>query len=761
MGNFFTSTQIYNNEKLNREEFIENFFRKMAEEGYVTCDSDESELSYILRFADNCKWVTITSEAYEQGNEVSKKDTGRIAKMLGAPCVNTVVIDSDCAILELYDKNGKKADMFTIGRADDYFGDGNPQPSEKVWKPFISKESSWEQFTQVCGSDEVFAEDGLSKLAPIIGMNSCNITFSAEDADEIDTSCAFLDFKSARSFITMSRDGKTVETQPQKFTINAAFKQIFGDALEPYGFKTIKGRYPYLVRLINNEILHVITFYPENPYYPYDKAFAVVGGVATIYRKRLSFDISPKQNRDWLNYIHKFFSLSPQNVDIKHTQNIHIFYYSSDSPESMISALKASSESVTKYVLPEFDKTTDIDSCLDYFEKLMGPCNPLRCENICSYYPDDDEAFLYFLSEKRISNRPDFLENYLNDSEFHNWVLTEIKKRKTDNIAILKESGLFEQLENEKAEQKKLTLKSAFTQVFGETLEPLGFVKLKKTKEPCYVRIVGDGIINVITYRTLSAYKTGYKNVEILLGILSLYNPELIFLDDPTCSLYCIQGLYKSDYYRELGIKPRNETIDNVIDFECKLWDINKNFFSDPEVRKSEFDKRIGHCLCSTSDSEILLRALNNTCDVIKDVVLPIMEKIKDNKEYIEYCYSLRRDVKLSTDINDFRENTRKDGNGLLLIKEKYTADTSKYTERDLAMYVDAIEQGRRGLGDAANIEDFKKKFRDNRKQQKGICETILNTPKLKQVFSEELERYKKKNINVLIAHGFTPVHLG
>ena len=442
MGNFFTSTQIYNNEKLNREEFIENFCRKMAEEGYVTCDSDESELSYILRFADNCKWVTITSEAYEQGNEVSKKDTGRIAKMLGAPCVNTVVIDSDCAILELYDKNGKKADMFTIGRADDYFGDGNPQPSEKVWKPFISKESSWEQFTQVCGSDEVFAEDGLSKLAPIIGMNSYNITFSAEDADEIDTSCAFLDFKSARSFITMSRDGKTVETQPQKFTINAAFKQIFGEALEPYGFKAIKGRYPYLVRLINNEILHVITFCPENPYYPYDKAFAVVGGVATIYRKRLSFDISPKQNRDWLNYIHKFFSLSPQNVDIKHTQNIHIFYYSSDSPESMISALKASSESVTKYVLPEFDKTTDIDSCLDYFEKLMGPCNPLRCENICSYYPDDDEAFLYFLSEKRISNRPDFLENYLNDPEFHKWIQNEIDKRKRENTEILKSYGI-------------------------------------------------------------------------------------------------------------------------------------------------------------------------------------------------------------------------------------------------------------------------------------------------------------------------------
>ena len=189
-----------------------------------------------------------------------------------------------------------------------------------------------------------------------------------------------------------------------------------------------------------------------------------------------------------------------------------------------------------------------------------------------------------------------------------------------------------QQIINEKIEPKlkKLTLKSAFTQVFGEALEPLGFVKLKKTKEPCYVRIVGDGIINVITYRTLSAYKTSYKNVEMRLGILSLYNPELIFLDNPTFSLYCLHTFYNSDYYRELGIKPKKETIDNVIDFECKLWDINKNIFSDPEVRKSEFDNRIGNCLCSTSDSGILLRALNNTCDVIKDVVLPIMEKIKD-----------------------------------------------------------------------------------------------------------------------------------
>ena len=108
MGNFFTSTQIFNNKKLSKDQFVDKFCKKMAEDGYVACNSDESELSYILRFADNCKWVTIISEAYEQGNQTSQKDTGRIAKMLGTNCVNTVVIDSDCAIMVLYDEKAKK-----------------------------------------------------------------------------------------------------------------------------------------------------------------------------------------------------------------------------------------------------------------------------------------------------------------------------------------------------------------------------------------------------------------------------------------------------------------------------------------------------------------------------------------------------------------------------------------------------------------------------------------------------------------------------
>ena len=445
MGNFFTSTQIYNEGMVKSEKFIDMFCKAMKKEGYVTCEGDESEKTYILRFTDNCKWVTITSEDYEQGNQTAHSDTGRIAQMLGTTCVNTTVIDSDCAVMEMYNEKGVKADTLIMGRADDYFGENIPLPAENAWKPFLADNSSWKKLCDIVKESEnyTFVEEGLSELATLIGMDENNISFSAEEAEE-DEQTVFLFFKEARSAITMSQGGKNVEKPNKKLTINAAFKQVFGEALKPYGFKAIKGRYPYLVRVINNEILHIITFYPTDPEYPYDKGIAVVGGVATIYRKRISFDKSPKQNHEWLNYIFNFFALSPQVTDINKTQNIDVFYYSSDNQELMISVLEASVESVKKYVLPEFDKIKDIDSCLDYFEKLMGPCNPLRCEEVCSYYPDEDEAFLYFLSDKRISEHHDFLENYLNDSEFHKWVLNEIEKRKRENTDILKTLGIID-----------------------------------------------------------------------------------------------------------------------------------------------------------------------------------------------------------------------------------------------------------------------------------------------------------------------------
>ncbi|MGN0576431.1 MAG: hypothetical protein ACI4J2_10405 [Ruminococcus sp.] len=239
-------------------------------------------------------------------------------------------------------------------------------------------------------------------------------------------------FKKARSAITMSRAGKEIKS-PKPITLNAAFKQIIGKALEPFGFKVIKGRHPYIVRVINNEILHIITFRTESPEYPEDKAFAIMGGIATVYRKRIALDQSPIQNYVWFNYMFDFYKALVDEKDANIIGQLFRSCYYSDKPDSLISVMNTGSENLIKYVLPVMDKINDIDSSLDYMRKFKKPCNSVQCTQICTYYPDEDEAFLYFLSDKK-EEYSNILANFNNDKELHSWVIAEIERKKLKTI---------------------------------------------------------------------------------------------------------------------------------------------------------------------------------------------------------------------------------------------------------------------------------------------------------------------------------------
>lgn len=292
MGNFFTTMQIYDDEKMSQEQFIDKFCREICDEGYVACGSDESELSYILKFADNSQWVTITSEDYKDDMELPRKDVVRISKMLGMACVQTTVIDSDCAIMELYNEKGEQADMFVMGRADDYFGNNIPQPKESIWKPFLTEGTSWDEFNNIKNGDYVFVEDGLSELAPAIGMNSRNIVFEADEAVE-DEQTVFLNFRKA--------DAK----KEKKLTLNAAFKQVFGEALEPLGFKLLKKtKTPIFVRFINDEIMHVITYRKLGAMKTGYNRYEVSCGAISLYRRNIDLDDSPE---NWLINMGRYY----------------------------------------------------------------------------------------------------------------------------------------------------------------------------------------------------------------------------------------------------------------------------------------------------------------------------------------------------------------------------------------------------------------------------------------------------------------------
>lgn len=83
-------------------------------------------------------------------------------------------------------------------------------------------------------------------------------------------------------------------------SLNTAFKKVYGEALKPYGFKKVKGKYPYFARVIDDEIVHIITCVNCTMIVPGKyKAFDIECGVETVYVTKINFDKRPGYN-DWM-----------------------------------------------------------------------------------------------------------------------------------------------------------------------------------------------------------------------------------------------------------------------------------------------------------------------------------------------------------------------------------------------------------------------------------------------------------------------------
>ena len=68
-------------------------------------------------------------------------------------------------------------------------------------------------------------------------------------------------------------------------SLQTEFVKYYKEKLEPLGFKKVKGRQPYFVRAVNDEILHIISFYGQKELNC--QTFMVSFGVATVYRKEI------------------------------------------------------------------------------------------------------------------------------------------------------------------------------------------------------------------------------------------------------------------------------------------------------------------------------------------------------------------------------------------------------------------------------------------------------------------------------------------
>ena len=432
MGNFYTTVQILDNAKLGSKKFTEKFCKKMADEGYVSCGGDEAEQSYILHFAENSSWVAVASEEYTPDGQKARADALRFAKLLKAPCVNTNVIDSDCAVMDVYGATGKKLDTLIMGRADDYFGDNYPDPSEKPWGMFLADGTTWERFMEVRNGDYTFVEDGLAELAPLIGMDSCNIGFTAEEAAENDDT-VFLYFKNARSGITMTRDGKVVEAKSKAKTLKDVFTQVFLEELAPLGFIKVKSRYPYLARLVGEDIVQIIALNEEKVY----REFYISTRIITIYKSDLGFNISTKLNSNnflTLDYLYK--CENPYNFNDEFFSRLRDdFEFNESDVASMKSTMEKAFKDFKLVAMPIFNLTRNLYDYISYLNYFCGGHSQLRNpDELLNGTGYTGAFFFYMLSEPitYVEHTKDYNMDYYNEKSRHTddeQELKEIKER--------------------------------------------------------------------------------------------------------------------------------------------------------------------------------------------------------------------------------------------------------------------------------------------------------------------------------------------
>ena len=195
MGSSFNTIQIQNRHQLDTEQFIKAFTEYMGKKGLVYTTEEYEEFSYFLAFSANSKWVTLSSPEYEIDFDSFSMDVEGLAKAMNTCCIGTCVFDSDISWLYLFDAPNEKKDTVAIGdpgMINELLGMEYSAVRGKAecWTPLLDNEKTWEKLTSIWNNDYVFAEEALSNMAPLLGIDSMIIMtdYSFWELDEGDIS---------------------------------------------------------------------------------------------------------------------------------------------------------------------------------------------------------------------------------------------------------------------------------------------------------------------------------------------------------------------------------------------------------------------------------------------------------------------------------------------------------------------------------------------------------------------------------------------
>ena len=252
-------------------------------------------------------------------------------------------------------------------------------------------------------------------------------------------------------------------------SLATAFKEVYGEALKEYGFKKVKSKYPYYARMVGDEIVHVITYATRPKQRDGFKEYIVLGGVATVYRAKINFDIPVTQNFAWLDTMLSFYKNSNPKMSPNEYKEAfekwYSFSYCENSESGLLESMSASLADFKKIMLPVLNDVTRLENCYEFYKISMPSIltitpyeNYNRASSICEY----NEGLLNFVlfNEKQFGENEAFwYEHFLQNTKYiaKRDGLGNIEQMIIDNKRVLsKKIELFNSITNNSNEYDKI-----------------------------------------------------------------------------------------------------------------------------------------------------------------------------------------------------------------------------------------------------------------------------------------------------------------
>ncbi len=407
MGMFFENYHIKMSDGASQEKIKKAIESAFAKQGYVSCDDESATKSLVLRTSETGKWASMIF-AEENEGEVDREFCSnvflKLVEQMDAYGLIVNCVDSDFAMLRLVSIDEDIDSAITIG--DSYTDEVTEKEALRDWESVVDTEKLYE----VCCRDYTFAEEGLEKAAELLGFDK-NQVFLTED-DTSDEGLTTLYFK---------------KKNQRRKSFKTLFLEIFEEGLKDEGFVRVKGKYPYLARMVSEDVYQVITYKDEwcvETYQPQTrgcKAFIILSTFASLYNPFFSFSDPPKEQTGTLFKITSFKGF--READFTICDGKSDFIYNPESAESINLVLKDSLSKTQKWIIEKYESINNLNSCLRFkeFFSNMNQTLPIYDVEHKQWHDTSSEGCLYYIIDS-FSNIEGYLKKLADDHKktYHN-----------------------------------------------------------------------------------------------------------------------------------------------------------------------------------------------------------------------------------------------------------------------------------------------------------------------------------------------------